>query len=229
MIVTVSGWTRQISLRMVKPSMSSRRRSVSTRSNGISRICRSASAPLIVTETEYPSISRIAPIVTATLSSSSTTSSLPFGMLRWPAYRECHAKYGAPTFAAAQLDRSAVGLDDALGDPQPQARAFFVFGREEGLEDVRQVLFGDALARIPNLDVDRVRHQELGIGAVRHARRDKDRAAFGHRLHAVEHQVQQHLAQLVGRGNHQRQLSIEVILDLHPVLLEMLFYQRLGL
>src|SRR6266702_4487244 len=119
----------------------------------------------------------MAPIVTATLSSSSTTSRLPVAMLGRASNGQGDAESGAPTFAASQLDRAAMRLDDALRDPQPQACALLVFGREKGLENMRQVLLGDALAGIPNLDVDRIRHQELGVCAVRDTRRDEQRTS----------------------------------------------------
>src|SRR5437762_14379277 len=103
----------------------------------------------------------MAPIVTATLSSSSTTSSRPSAMLGRPSDRQRDAEHGPPAHATAQFDRTAVRLDDPLRHPQTQARALFVFGREEGLEDMRQVLFSNALACVTDLDMDRVRHQEL--------------------------------------------------------------------
>ena len=61
-------------------------------------------------------------------------------------------------------------LDDALRDPQPEAGAFFVLGREERLENMWQVLFGDTVAGVSDLNVHRLGHQELRIGAVRDAR-----------------------------------------------------------
>src|SRR6516162_8837441 len=100
----------------------------------------------------------MAPIVTATLSSSSTTSRLPVAMYGRSPDRQCHAEGGPPPLTAAQLDRAAVRLDDALRDPQSQASAFLVFGREERLENMRQVLFGDTFAGVSNLDVDRIGH-----------------------------------------------------------------------
>src|SRR5262245_5401418 len=107
----------------------------------------------------------MAPMVTATDSSSSTTSSLPIAMLlRGPGDRQRNAERGPPTFAAAQFDRTAVRLHDALRHPQAEPRALLFLRREKRLEDVRQVLLGDALAVVAYLDVDRVGHQKLGIG-----------------------------------------------------------------
>src|ERR687886_1667792 len=107
----------------------------------------------------------MAPIVTATLSSSSTTSRLPLAMLRGASNRQCHAEGRAAALPTPQLDRAAVRLDDALRDPQAQAGALLVLGREERLEDVRQVFFGDAFAGITNLDVHKVGDEEFGVGA----------------------------------------------------------------
>src|SRR5690348_2635773 len=101
----------------------------------------------------------MAPMVTATLSSSSTTRSLPFGMVRRTPDRQRHAEGRAPTLATAQLDRAAMRLHDALGNPEAEPGPFFVLGGKERFEDVRQVLLGDALARIADLDMDRVGHQ----------------------------------------------------------------------
>src|SRR5437879_1910046 len=98
----------------------------------------------------------MAPIVTATLSSSSTTSRLPVAIFRRTPDRQSHAEGGPATLAAAQLDRATVGLHDTLRHPQPQACALLVFCRKERLEDVRQVLFGNALACIPDLNVHRL-------------------------------------------------------------------------
>ena len=80
---------------------------------------------------------------------------------------------------------------------------------------------------VADLDVDRVRHQELGVGAVRSARRHRRSC----RLRAwpadgVEHQVQQHLLDLVGRGDHRRQVRIEVVFDVHARLAQVLVDQR---
>src|SRR6266516_1396351 len=146
----------------------------------------------------------MAPIVTATLSSSSTTRRLPLAMLRGTSYRQCDAECRAAALAAAQLDRATVRLDDALADPQPQSGPLLILGREERLEDVREVFFGDPRAGVANLDVHRFRSEELRIGSARDAGRDVDGAALGHGLLRVEHQVQQHLLDLVRRGDHWR-------------------------
>src|SRR6266566_4857710 len=182
---------------MVSPSMSSSRRSVSTRSYTPVWSLLSASAPVVEMVTSYPSISRIAPIVMATLCSSSTTSRLPLDMLPGPGDRQRDTERRAAARAAAEFDRSPVRLNDALGDPQSETSAFLVLGRKERLEDVWKVLFGDAVARIADLDVDRLGHQELRIGAVRDSCRYVDGAALRHGLLPVKHQVQEHLFDLI--------------------------------
>src|SRR5690242_9999910 len=103
----------------------------------------------------------MAPIVTATLSSSSTTSSLPIAMFRWATNGERDTEGRAAALATAQFDRATVRLDDALRHPQAEAGALLVLGREERLEDVGQIFLGNALATIANLNVHGVRHQEL--------------------------------------------------------------------
>src|SRR3954454_23541182 len=109
----------------------------------------------------------MAPMVMATFSSSSTTRRLPFGMLRRAVDRQRDVENRAAAFAAAQFDRAAVRLNDALRDPQPESRALLFLGGEERLEDTRQVLFGDALARVAYLQLHRVRHEELRVDAAR--------------------------------------------------------------
>src|SRR5258708_4314686 len=101
--------------------------------------------------TSYPSSSRIAPIVMATLGSSSTTSRLPLDMFHRPSDRQRNAERRAAPLAAAQFDRSSVGLHDALGDPQAEPGALFLLGREKRLENVLEVFFGDAFASVADL------------------------------------------------------------------------------
>src|SRR5919202_2725025 len=131
----------------------------------------------------------MAPIVTATLSSSSTTRRLPLAMLRGSSDRQCHAEDRATALPTTQLDRATVRLHDALRDPQTQTCALLILRREERLEDVRQVFLGDALAGVANLDVHRVRDEELGIGGARYAGRDIQGPALRHGLLRVQHQV----------------------------------------
>src|SRR5207245_7834652 len=104
---------------------------------------------------------------------------LPFAMLCRASNGQCDVEGRAAPFAAAQFDRPTVRLDNALRDPQPQAGALRLLGGEERLEDVRDVLLGDAVASVPNLYVDRVSHEELGVGPVRVTGRYVEGAAFG--------------------------------------------------
>src|SRR5579872_7255536 len=100
----------------------------------------------------------MAPIVIATFSSSSTIRTLALAMFDWTIDRQGDAERCASTRATAQFDGAAMRLDNALRNPQPQAGALFVLGREEGLKNMRQVLLVDAFAGVAHLDVDRVRH-----------------------------------------------------------------------
>src|SRR5437868_13944697 len=122
----------------------------------------------------------MAPIVTATLSSSSTTRRLPLAMLRGTSYGQCDAERRAAARATAQLDRATVRLDDALTDPQPQSGALLILGREERLEDVRQAVWSDAVASVANRDVHRGSDEDLSVGSARHNGGDGDGAALGH-------------------------------------------------
>src|SRR5919199_1283196 len=92
----------------------------------------------------------------------------------------------------------SISSHDAVRDPQAQAGALLVFGREERLEDARLKLLRDALARVAEHDVHRVTQQELMVGPVRDAGAHVDVATLRHRLLRVEQDVQQHLLDLIG-------------------------------
>src|SRR5206468_10002765 len=102
---------------------------------------------------------------------------------------------GALGRPAGHADGAAVVAYDAVGDPQPQPGALLAIalGGKERLEDVRQVLLGDAAAGIAHRNVHRVAAEQLGIGVVGVASADVDRAAVGHRLLRVEQEVQDDL------------------------------------
>src|SRR5438128_11683287 len=95
---------------------------------------------------------------------------------RWPSSHyghralQEHGEGGALADLAAHGDAPAEGLDDAVGDPQAQARALTAaLGGEEGLEDVRQHLLGDAAAVVGDLDADAAvgdQRAEAGVAAV---------------------------------------------------------------
>src|SRR5256885_1843849 len=130
---TVSGDLFRAAASTSIPSKSSRRRSVSTRSNSSAAICSSASSPWRAVATLYPSISRIAAIVTVTLSSSSTIRTLG-GIGRWSSDRQRHAEDGAAAGLIAYLQAAAVALRDAEAHPETQPGPLFALRREERLE-----------------------------------------------------------------------------------------------
>src|SRR5438309_73159 len=138
------------------PSKSSSRRSVRTRSKVSFRISSSASSPRRAVATLYPSISRMAAIVTVTLCSSSTTRTLG-GIGWWTSDRERHAEDRAAAGPVADLKAAAVALRDPEADPEAEARALLPLRGEERLEDVRQVFLGDARPGVRDLHPHRIR------------------------------------------------------------------------
>src|SRR6267378_7241324 len=115
MIVTVSGYRSRTALSTSRPSPSSRRRSVSTRSYSAARTIARAFAPLVVVATLYPSSWRIALIVTTTLSSSSTTRTLGCSRIaRRPLDRQRDHEGRPATHTAAHAHGPAMALHDAL-------------------------------------------------------------------------------------------------------------------
>src|SRR5688572_9976860 len=100
-------------------------------------------------------------IVTRTLSSSSTIRSLPLAnapprgvalCLGRAADRQRDGEGRAATGAAAHPHVAAVRLDDPERDPEAEPGALPLLRRVERLEDVRQVLLGDARAGVADLD-----------------------------------------------------------------------------
>ena len=119
--------------------------------------------------------------------------------------RKQHAEAGSRAGLARQLDRSAMAAHDAehrreTEPPPGEAR------REEGLEDVRLVLRGDADARVPHFEVgvlpradlersDRIRERFRRDPHAARAQRDVARPAL-ERLAGVRHQIEDHPPQL---------------------------------
>src|SRR3954468_14364879 len=134
---------------------------------------------------------RIASIVVATLSSSSTTrtdASLTRA-LRRTGHGERDDERSALTWSASHLHRSAVSLDDAVRDPESKAGALLRLGREERFEDPRLGVFVHADAGVVDLDAHRIeRHAALRLHRV--PRRHRERAAARHRLSGIEEQVE---------------------------------------
>jgi len=90
---------------------------------------------------------------------------------------------------AAHVDAAVVLLDDAVGERQAQAgAATHGLGREERVEDARQMLGSDAAAVVLDLDPDLV----PGVAAAH----DDQAALRADRLGRVDEQVQEHLIEL---------------------------------
>src|SRR2546426_11235752 len=83
------------------------------------------------------------------LTSSSTTRIRASGM----ALGETQGELGAQSAFAADRDLAAVLLDDAMHEGEAET-GDVVAGREERLERVREVLGGDAVARVGDRDLD---------------------------------------------------------------------------
>ena len=98
-----------------------------------------------------------------------------------------------------ETDAAAVLLHDRVGDRQAEPGALADFlRREERVEDLRLQIVGDSGAVVVDLE-----HDGFPIGVVPRAD-DEDAAAVRrqHRLLGVDHQVQQHLLDLVAVGEH---------------------------
>src|SRR2546423_10712626 len=81
--------------------------------------------------------------------------SLLLGIRWWPVDRQRDREGCAPARPAPDADVAAVAAHDVERHPQSEPGALLLLGREERLEDVRHVLVGDAVAGVPDLDVDR--------------------------------------------------------------------------
>src|SRR5687768_12859413 len=117
----------------------------------------------------------MAAVVTRTFSSSSTTRMRLRRAARWPlpgapparsvllwgirlrkrrgVNGEDDVEGRARALLARSLDAPAVVADDVLRDPEPEPRPLGP-RREEGLEDAREVLLGDAAPGVADLDGD---------------------------------------------------------------------------
>lgn len=89
--------------------------------------------------------------------------------------------------AAAQANESAMLLDDALRDPQAEARSFFGFGGKKRFEEPALVLDFDALASISDYDAN------AGLSRIRpfagFVSTDSQRAILGQSLYRIRQQV----------------------------------------
>src|SRR5207244_8015433 len=117
--------------------------------------------------------------------------------------REAEDELAPLAEAALHLDAAAVRLDDSLGDGEPQPGALRL-GRIEGDENAVLRFLRDAGARVgePHLDlVGRVARRGVGGAQLqrlaRTPRAPREPAAVGHRLHGVEHEIAEHLLELL--------------------------------
>ena len=102
-----------------------------------------------------------------------------------------------------------MGLDDPVHHAEAEADPLLAaLGREEGLEDARQVLRRDTLPVVPDV--------EPGTAGLV-ARRDHDAAAAGDRVAGVQDQVDQHLLDLPGVDAHRQRLARQLEAQLHVV------------
>src|SRR5438105_10380715 len=201
MIVIVSGWRSRTAFSTSRPSPSSRRRSVRTRSYSVSRTIARAWTPLVVVDTLYPSSCRIALMVTTTLSSSSTTRTLSCsGIARRSLDRQRDHERRPPTHSAAHAHRPAVTLHDALRHPEPEPGPFPGLGGEERLEDLRDELVRYPLAGVTYLDLDGIPPEDVRLGAGTRLCGYRDRPALWHRVGRVEQAIEAKLPHLVCRG-----------------------------
>ena len=101
--------------------------------------------------------------------------------------RESERERGAASGLAVDTDVATVSPDDRVHHRQAQPRSALALGREERLEDPAAHGFGHADAGVGH----RQHHTAAGIAA----RRDRQRAAVGHRVEGVEEKVRHQLGQ----------------------------------
>src|SRR5438132_1999885 len=180
---TVLGECSFVARRTAMPSTFRILKSVMTRSNGSLLIASTACSPPSATVTSWPACLSMMARSSRMLRSSSTTSTRVSGMA-WQGKGERRAQ----ARRAAHVDVTAVLLHDAVDQREPESGSLR-FGGEEGLEDVREVARGDALAGIAHGDLERVPTNRRG---------DPELAALGHRLDGVQAEIPQNLPELLG-------------------------------
>src|SRR5213594_586217 len=169
-------------------------RSVKTTSNGSAPKRAIPSLPSVTTTARCPPVSSTSPSIAPTVGSSSTTRQRS----------ETSPDGGAAPLLAVDRDPRAVPLEDGIGHGQPEPRPLRPLGREERVEDPVADRRGDADAGIAHRDDDL---------AVHDGGRERQHAAAGHRVHRVEDQVRQRLAELDGVAGHLRERR-EIVLHL---------------
>src|SRR5438270_90503 len=154
----------RISLTISKPFRPGSITSRMTRSTLLSRARANPSSPSWARITSCPSLRRLTRRPSAMARSSSMTRTRPIpgrcNAIRSGGGGQLDAEGGAFSLLALDLDAAAVGLDDALGDGEPQAGAFGVAGEQvvgaiEALEDALALVGADADAVVGHLDGDR--------------------------------------------------------------------------
>ena len=138
--------------------------------------------------TSIPSSSRIALTASHTLGSSSTTIALNLSTAL-SSDRQPHGKCRSLAHGALDLDVAAVFFDDTIAHGQTQAGSLGrVLCREEGIEDLVQVLLGDARAAYPK------KRSRRGFPLMPGA--DLDPAGRRDRMNGVQQHVHDDLADL---------------------------------
>ena len=123
-------------------------------------------------------------------------------------WRQPHDGGRALARPALEAHRAAVGLDDLAQDGQAEAGALARrLGREEGLEDPRELVGRDSGPR--------VRDDERHAVPVR-PRRERQAAALGHRVHRVADQVEQRLLELDPVCSHGRKAGGDLDAEVDP-------------
>src|SRR5437899_2381671 len=193
---TVLGECSFVARKTAMPSTFRILKSVMTRSNGSLLMTSIACAPPSATVTSWPACFSMIARSSRMLRSSSTTSTRVSDM----AGRQSQGEGRAQARRAPNVDLAPVLLDDTVDQREPEPGSFRL-GGEEGLEYVRDVGGGDALAGIADRDLERV--AAIGDG-------DPKLAALRHRLDRVQAQIPENLSELlrVDRPHHgRRELS----------------------
>src|SRR6185295_7965788 len=179
---TVRGECSLAALRTAMPSTLRMRRSVTTRSKLSAFSDSIAASPPSATATSYPAWRSMMASRSRMLCSSSTTRTRTSGM-----GGEGEGEGGAGAGTALDVDLAAVLLDDTVHQGQTDAAAVGL-GREEGLEDLRQIGGDDALTGVG--------HPQHQIAAG-HRRGHAQLTALGHGLEGVHTEIPDRLPELL--------------------------------
>ena len=119
--------------------------------------------------------------------------------------RETHAHQRALAGFALDFQIGAVTLGDAVNHREPESGAARALGREEWLQAApsRVLIHADAL-------VFDIQQHDLRAGAGRESGADDERAALGHGIDRVEHEVDERVAYLALHRGDRRQIGREL-------------------